>query len=464
MKPVQADLDETADVGFLDFIGGSMDGSDQVTVIGLLNAYVPVFVVAFMVTILITPLIRSIAVQGGVVDSPDQARKLHKFPVAYLGGLAVLGGICSALIYSYLVTPSVPPSYAMVPIGIILGMFAICFTGFMDDVWHWDPRLKIAGQLVAAAGLTLSGIGVNVAKGMLMPIFGPPDTVLFEFAGAVVEAGGVYYWLGTIITAIFVIGGCNATNLIDGLDGLLSGTTAIMAIGFLIISIIVALDMGDGASSGGVYDGTRIILSFALLGAVLGFLPFNFNPAVIFLGDCGSLLIGYMCVVIILLFGEMGETHLVVAGLIVFTLPIMDTLLAIIRRKLSGLPMSAPDNGHIHHMVLRGLGGSVKKAVFALYGLSTVFMLLGISLAALYTYHVVQGRVVYGVFLVLFSFISAIAIKAARRGQWERLKQSPESPEPDVVESGSEPSVAHSSIESDPHGEDSDADSDPATV
>ena len=207
---------------------------------------------------------------------------------------------------------------------------------------------------------------------------------------------------------------------------------------------------------------TLIVIALSLLGATLGFLPYNFNPAVIFLGDCGSLLIGYMCVVIILLFGEMGETHLVVAGLIVFTLPVMDTLLAIIRRKLSGLPMSAPDNGHIHHMVLRGLG-TVKRTVFALYGLSTIFMLLGISLAVLYTYHVVQGRVVYGVFLVLFSFISAIAIKAARRGQWERRMSSLTS---DKIQS--DPSATTESSEAQPitaaKSRSDDADSDPATA
>ena len=165
--PFQEQVENPADVGFLDFMGSSLDGTEEVTATGLLNAYVPVFVVAFLVTILITPLIRSMAVQGGVVDAPDEARKLHKFPIAYLGGLAVLGGICAALMYSYLVLPTVPSSYSLVPIGVILGMFAICFTGFMDDVWHWDPRLKIAGQLVAAAGLTLSGIGVNVAAHLI---------------------------------------------------------------------------------------------------------------------------------------------------------------------------------------------------------------------------------------------------------------------------------------------------------
>ena len=107
-------------------------------------------------------------------------------------------------------------------------------------------------------------------------------------------------------------------------------------------------------------------MSFALLGAVLGFLPYNFNPAVIFLGDAGSMLLGYICAVLILTMGAEGNTQLVIAGLIVFAFPIMDTLLAILRRKLSGLPMSAADNNHIHHMVLRSTG-SVPKSVLYLY-------------------------------------------------------------------------------------------------
>ena len=108
--------------------------------------------------------------------------------------------------------------------------------------------------------------------------------------------------------------------------------------------------------------GARLVIAFALLGACLGFLPYNFNPAVIFLGDAGSLLMGFVCGVLILSLGSEGQTHYVIAGLIVFALPIMDTLLAILRRKLSGLPMSAPDKNHIHHMALRSLGYAAPTA------------------------------------------------------------------------------------------------------
>ena len=423
MSDIEIETNSILDSNFLDFIGGSTGSVDQVTASSILNAYVPVFVISFVVTILLTPLIRQVAIKCGVIDHPDGDRKVHKFPIAYLGGIAVLGGLCAGILFSYIFVPAVPLNYEMVPVGVILGMFAICLTGFMDDVWHWDPRLKIAGQLVAAAGLTLSGIGTNVASGILIPFFGSPDTVLFTLGDFVFKSAEIYYWVGTFLTAAFVIGGCNATNLIDGLDGLLTGTAAVMSIGFLVISLLIAigLDDPDGRRQ---FDGARIILCFSLLGVLLGFLPYNFNPAVIFLGDCGSLLIGYMCVVIILMFGEMGYTHLVIAGLFVFSLPIMDTLLAIIRRKLAGLPMSAADSGHIHHMLLRYFKGNVRRSVLTLYFLTSLFALFGIMLSYLFIYQVVQGRFVYAAFLVVFSFICVLAIKAALKKQWESAASS----------------------------------------
>jgi UDP-GlcNAc:undecaprenyl-phosphate GlcNAc-1-phosphate transferase len=421
MNDIELDNGSIFDTNFLDFIGGSADPVGQMSTSGLLNAYVPVFLVSFIVTILLTPVVRQIAISSGVIDHPDGDRKVHKFPVAYLGGLAILGGLCAGLLYSYIFVPNVPLNFEMVPIGVLLGMFAICMTGFMDDVWQWDPRLKIAGQLVAAAGLTLSGIGTNVATGILVPFFGVPETVLFSIGDAPFRSAEIYYWVGTFLTAFFVIGGCNAANLIDGLDGLLTGTSAVMAIGFLVISLLIATGISDSDGER-QFDGARIILCFSLLGVLLGFLPYNFNPAVIFLGDCGSLLIGYMCVVIILMLGEMGYTHLVIAGLFVFSLPIMDTVLAIIRRKLAGLPMSAADSGHIHHMLLRYFKGNVRKSVLSLYFLTSLFALFGITLASLFIFQIVQGRFVYAAFLVVFSFICVLAIKTAIKKQWENTE------------------------------------------
>jgi UDP-GlcNAc:undecaprenyl-phosphate GlcNAc-1-phosphate transferase len=220
-----------------------------------------------------------------------------------------------------------------------------------------------------------------------------------------------------------VIGGCNAANLIDGLDGLLTGTTTIMALGFLAISLTMAyaLPVENPETS---LAGTRIILSLILLGATLGFLPYNFNPAVIFLGDCGSLLIGFLSVVIIMTFGEFGTTKYSVAGLICFGLPILDTALAIIRRKVAGLSMSDADSNHIHHRLKRYFGGSVRKAVLTLYAIALGFTLLGVGLTVMLLLTNVKGIVVEAAALGAFLIVVAFAVKRARRLEWLKQERS----------------------------------------
>lgn len=405
-----------------------------ITVMGLLNSYSITFIVAFLVVLLLTPIVRRVAIANKIVDHPDIGRKVHRSVTPYLGGVAVFFGLLIAILVSYASPVSSSALYPPVPVSIVIGMVAITFTGLADDVWGWDPRLKIAGQLVAAAALAIEEIGVHVAQGMLQEFFGPPSGTLLEIGSFIIQNGDLYYWIGTALIAIFVLGGCNAANLIDGLDGLLSGVVAIVAVGLAAISIFMVFDplapspviesfvmatpeeQEAAKSAASVLTGARLTLCFALLGAVLGFLPHNFNPATIFLGDAGSLLLGYMCVVIILMFGELGQTHLVFAGLIVFSVPIMDTVLAIIRRKLSGAPMSEADDQHIHHQLKRTLGG-VKRAVFALYGISLAFAVLGVSLAALVMTTQLRVRALYAIALVLFSFVGVIAAKSAHRGR-----------------------------------------------
>lgn len=386
--------------------------------IDLLNEYAHVFIAAFLVSLLITPIVGKIAEVFGVVDLPDFKRKAHTQPIAYLGGLAVFVGLMVAIGVSYVAMGDVSGSFEPVPIAVVVGMVAITVTGLADDVWGWDPRLKIAGQLVAAAALAIENVGVNVAAGVLDPLVGR-ENLVFALPTPIGEMSiDLVYWTGTAIIAIFVLGGCNSANLIDGLDGLLTGVTAIVVTGLLAISLLmipVESTSVLGAEGGGL-AGARIVLCLALLGAALGFLPHNFKPASIFLGDCGSLLMGYMCVVIILMLGEAGETHLVLAGLIVFAVPIIDTTLAIVRRKLAGTPMSAADDQHLHHQLKRALGG-VRRAVFTLYGLSVLFAVLGVTLAALVLKTELRVRAIYAATLVLFGVVGAIAVKAARRKQ-----------------------------------------------
>ncbi len=386
---------------------------DDLTIRGLISMFLPVLVVAWAVTLLCTPLIRALAIETGVVDHPDEARKIHSKPVAYLGGVAVFFGLLAGIAVSYAI--DMPASFRPIPIAIVIGMIAITATGVGDDVWGWDPRFKIMGQLVAAAGLSLFGIGTQTAAAFLAYFFGTSD-LNFEVIGITIN---VTEWVGVGIVAVLVLGACNASNLIDGLDGLLSGTTSIIGGGLLLISLLMALHMTTSdlewiekslpasvvAMDGVTLAGARIALCMALIGATLGFLAHNFNPATIFLGDAGSLLIGYFCVTIILMLGELGQTHFVLAGLIVFGLPIADTILAITRRKVQGLKASDPDANHLHHILKRQFG-TVKQAVLGMWAIETIFMAIGVSLVAISVTGEARVMVTYIVFILLFGCVA----------------------------------------------------------
>jgi UDP-GlcNAc:undecaprenyl-phosphate GlcNAc-1-phosphate transferase len=401
----------------------------EFTWLQLLGLYWPVLAVSFVVAVIATPVARKVAHATGVVDHPDESRKIHRKPIAYLGGVAVLVAVLAGIATSSALISKSPLAFQPVPTAIILGMLAIAFTGFADDALGWDPWLKTAGQLVAAAALAIEDVGTKVAAGFCNGVFGTRD-IVFPIPGTDFNFD-VVYWLGTAVIAIFVLGGCNAANLIDGLDGLLSGIVAITAAAFLVLGLMLAMSLtpdvvdrlreampvdafGDQGGDGVTLDGVRIMLPLAVLGASLGFLIYNFNQASIFLGDTGSLLFGYLCVVMILMLGERGHTHYVVAGLIIFAVPIMDTALAIIRRKIAGKPMSEPDSNHIHHILKRKLG-TVKKTVLSLYLLSAAFAVLGIFVARLHLTGGVGAWLIYFVAAVLFGGVGFIAVRSARR-------------------------------------------------
>ncbi len=387
---------------------------EAVTRLSVFHGYIGVFLAAFLVTMLATPLMRRLAIKNGVIDHPNDPRKEHKMPIAYLGGVAVYLGLLAGIAVSYIsmLTPldiiqphlSDYPQLAF-PFSILLGMTLIMLAGLLDDIIGLDPRLKIAGMLLAAAALAMNDIGVKVAAGVMEPIGSllGNESMIYSIPIPGIEGAftlDLIYWTGTAVIAIFVLGGCNASNLIDGLDGLLTGVTSIAAAGFLFLAL------GLAAMDDGILDSSRVILCMALLGACLGFLPHNFNPATIFLGDAGSLLLGYCSIVAVLSLGDTGKTPLVVAGLIIYLLPIIDTTLAIVRRKMSGLPMSAPDAQHLHHLLKRSLG--VKGAVFVLYGMASCFCILGIVVS------LGRARLAYVLALVVASFILVTAIKVAR--------------------------------------------------
>lgn len=400
--------------------------AEPLSQIEVLNGYFGVFVVSFVATLLATPIFRRLAITNGIIDRPNEARKQHKFPIAYLGGLAVFVGIMAGIAFamsaplhglmSFHATQHVTDAQMPrpVPWSILLGLTLITIVGLLDDVYNIAPSTKIAGMLFAAAALAFEDVGVKVAAQVLNPVgnwIGYPGLVFrIPLPGELPLLGSsipidLIYWAGTAVIAIFVLGACNATNLIDGLDGLCSGVSAIAA-GFI---LIIALSMA--AWDNGPLDSARIILTLALIGGCLGFLPHNYNPASIFLGDCGSLLLGYTLIVLVLTLGDQGQTNLVMAGLVIFAVPIIDTALAIVRRKLSGQKLSAADDQHLHHILKRALG--VKGAVTVLYLIGATFGGLGLLLS------LSKARFSYAVVLVFAAFVGVIALKAARRKQFE---------------------------------------------
>jgi UDP-GlcNAc:undecaprenyl-phosphate GlcNAc-1-phosphate transferase len=407
-----------------------LETAEPVNRLSVFHGYIPILVVAFFVTLIATPIMRRLAIKHGVIDRPDEARKIHKQPVAYLGGAAVFLGIMAAILYSFFASrfPLLMDFHASthlddfgspspVPLSILLGITVIFLIGMVDDISGISPRVKVGGQLLAAAALAIDNVGVKLAAGFMQPLakslgiplvnLGTPtgDTIGFmiplpaglHYQGIPID---IVYWVGTAVIAVAILGLCNASNLIDGLDGLLSGTTAIAAGGLLVLSLGLAV-LDDGSR-----DSQRIVLCMALVGACLGFLPHNFNPATIFLGDSGSMLLGFCTCVTILMLGDTGKTHLVLAGLLIYTLPIMDMCLAIVRRKLAGKPISSADDQHLHHMLKRAYG--VKKAVLIMYAIAAAFAIMGAGIS------LVRARSIYALAFFLMASIGVYAIKMAR--------------------------------------------------
>jgi len=374
--------------GALPVLGNGAGGIDRV-----IGPYMGVFFVAFFASILATPAMRLLATKYGIVDWPDLWRKRHLRPVAYLGGVAIflgwLAGVCAS--------PVIGP-HSGLNINIVLGATVIMLTGLIDDVYGIRARVKLGGQLFAAAALASERVGITLAE----------QAIALLGVGAVPPL--LTYALGTCVIAVFVVGGCNAVNLLDGMDGLASGVTAIACMGFLVLASWMMVF--EGRADANLHDAVRITMCVAIVGAILGFLPYNFNPATIFMGDAGSLLLGFLSVTIILLLGKGVENPLryVTACLIIFAVPIADTSLAIFRRKMRGQPIFAPDSQHLHHL-LRQRGLTVRQSVVTLYAAGTAFAVLGCSMIMLD----LRWRYVLAVFFVMYAFILVTGYKYAEQ-------------------------------------------------
>lgn len=306
---------------------------------GILYGFIAL-VCAILLAYALTPIVRVLAFKIGAIDIPRDNRRMHKKPIPRIGGLAIF--------LSFLITCLLFCNIDHQLMTVLCGSMLMVMLGVLDDIYSLNPWLKLIWQLGVALATVLSGIKIDQ-----------------------INIGGSYIELGMWsipITIFWIAGLTNAINIIDGLDGLSCGVSTISSISILLVIII----------QGGDY--TSALITLILIGSCCGFLPFNRNPAKIFMGDTGALFLGYTLAVISV--EGMFKAHTLISlivPLIIFALPLTDTTIAIIRRLLAGKSPFSADRGHLHHKLV-DMGFTQKESVKILYsicgilGLVAVFM------------------------------------------------------------------------------------------
>jgi UDP-GlcNAc:undecaprenyl-phosphate GlcNAc-1-phosphate transferase len=303
------------------------------------------FLTATVTSLLATPRVRRLAIKTGVMDQVDE-RRMHDEPKPRLGGLAVYLAFAFALFVAIgLALKSTPLFHNADDIhdflGVIFGGTLILLVGVWDDVMHMRPRSKFVAQVIVAV--------ISMGYGFIIAGFDNPFTHQYV---------NVPFWLGVPLTLLWYLGMMNAINFLDGLDGLLAGVTAIS--GLFLFAIAIAHGFVVPA----------LVLA-ALVGGALGFLPYNFNPAKIFLGDTGSLFIGYVfATVSIIVTAKVAITISLLVPLVALALPVVDTAAVIWRRFRAGRSITEADRGHFHHILVFRFGLNVKQAVLLIYAVS----------------------------------------------------------------------------------------------
>lgn len=317
--------------------------------------YIIVVISTIVISVIATPLVRLLAFKIGAVDNPN-ARRINKIPMPSAGGLAVFFAFAvSTLVFLPPIVKhvSVNGTYFEYVLPIVLAGTVIIITGLIDDVKELAPMPKMVGILIAASMIWLfTDFRFDDFK---IPFGGP----LLHFP----------MWLSFFLTVLWIVAITNAVNLIDGLDGLVSGVA------------IISLSTMGLVSYFFLYDSNifLVLTVFILVAAILGFLPYNYNPAVIYLGDTGALFIGFMIGVLSLQGLKNSTAVAVVTPMIILGVPITDTVVAMIRRKLSGQKIYEADKMHLHHRLL-SLGLSHRGTVLVIYAISFVFSLISLLL------------------------------------------------------------------------------------
>ena len=305
------------------------------------------FIVSFAFTFATTPLVRRFAFKIGAIDIPKENRRMHKKPTPRIGGLAIIFGFTVATLCF------AQPSRQLY--GTLAGAAIIAVMGVIDDCKNLPAKLKFVIQIIAALVVVFAG-------DIKIDVFTNPNFLSDNPYWVLPE------WLSVTLTVIWIVFITNAVNFIDGLDGLAAGVSAIMSISLVFISIRV-----------GEYS--IAILGIALMGSCFGFLPFNFNPAKIFMGDTGSTFLGFMLATLSI--QGVFKSYAVISfavPLLILGLPLFDALFAMIRRILRGQSPMTADRGHLHHRLV-DMGFSQKQTVFILYAISGVLGITAVLLA-----------------------------------------------------------------------------------
>ena len=339
-----------------------------------MGSFIIPFLIATLISFFSTPMVRKLAIKIGAVDIPKDDRRVHTEAMPFLGGIAIFA---SVVITVLLFLPLDRSTFA-----ILMGSTLIVMSGILDDLRDLSPKKKLAFQIAAAVVLIIGGVKVEFI------------TNPFSSTSTLVMLG----WMSIPITLFWIVGITNTVNLIDGLDGLAAGVAMISSISLMLVAY--------------KFSYTEItILSAILAGACLGFLPFNFNPAKIFMGDTGALFLGFMLAAISIE-GIMKSvaTIAVVVPIIILGIPIFDTTFAIFRRLLNGQSIMAADKGHLHHRLLN-MGFSQRKTVLLLYGISSIFGLAAVLIS--------KANSRQAVYLSMITFIGAILL-AIKIGLFEK--------------------------------------------
>jgi UDP-GlcNAc:undecaprenyl-phosphate GlcNAc-1-phosphate transferase len=324
------------------------------------------FLIALAVAYIATPFVIKLANRVGAIDVPKDNRRVHKVPIPRLGGIAIFIGFMVAVLVTFKMDTRL--------MSVLAGAAIIVTMGYFDDIKPLSAKVKLLVQIIAAVVVMYGGVLVVRVTNPMFLIFGNPNQYI--------ELGMWSYPL----TLVWIVGVTNAINLIDGLDGLAAGVSTISALSLAAVAFFLGQDY-------------IAMLAAILAGATIGFLPYNFNPAKIFMGDTGSLFLGYMLAVLSIM-GVLKSTAAlsIMVPILAIGLPIFDTFMAIVRRALSGKSLMEADKGHLHHKLL-DIGLSQKQAVLTLYSISAI---LGFSAVAM-----VEATLKVAFFLVLAVFFLA---------------------------------------------------------